>query len=52
MKTKNMSKTILAISLTPKINIAIQTALVTRETVFSKKIFFTAGFDCAGEIKI
>ena len=47
-----MSKTIFAISLTPKIKIAIQTALVTRETVLSKKIFFTAGFDCTGEIKI
>ena len=39
-----MSKTIFEISLTPKIKIAIQTALVTNETVFYKKIFFTAGF--------
>ena len=52
MKMKKINKKILAISFTPKIKIAIQTALATSENVFSKKIFFTAGEFCKGEIKI
>ena len=49
---KKINKKILAISFTPKIKIAIQTALATSENVFSKKILFTAGEFCKGEIKI